>query len=165
VTDKTQLDIIIRDKDNKIVRSEKFSMKDVGDNLEKEVHLALGDQAYLWDEFTPNLYTVELTLRDKSQGSRDFYQTKFGLREIKAENNHILLNGRRIFLRGTLESNIFPLTGYPAMDADGWLKVFTTAKQYGLNHLRFHSWCPPKAAFEVADSLGFYLQVELPLLA
>ena len=165
VTDKTQLDIIIRDKDNKIVRSEKFSMKDVGDNLEKEVHLALGDQAYLWDEFTPNLYTVELTLTDKNQGSRDFYQTKFGLREIKAENNHILLNGRRIFLRGTLESNIFPLTGYPAMDADGWLKVFTTAKQYGLNHLRFHSWCPPKAAFEVADSLGFYLQVELPLWA
>src|SRR5690606_36954349 len=48
---------------------------------------------------------------------------------------------------------------------DGWLKVFTTAKQYGLNHLRFHSWCPPKAAFEVADSLGFYLQVELPLWA
>jgi hypothetical protein len=38
-----------------------------------------------------------------------------------------------------------------------------TAKAYGLNHLRFHSWCPPKAAFEVADEIGMYLQVELPL--
>jgi hypothetical protein len=32
-----------------------------------------------------------------------------------------------------------------------------------LNHLRFHSWCPPEAAFKVADSLGVYLHVELPL--
>ncbi len=49
------------------------------------------------------------------------------------------------------------------MEKSGWLKVFTAARAYGLNHLRFHSWCPPAAAFEVADSLGFYLQVELPL--
>jgi hypothetical protein len=26
--------------------------------------------------------------------------------------------------------------------------------------MRFHSWCPPKAAFEAADQSGFYLQVE-----
>ncbi|AWI08347.1 hypothetical protein [Ereboglobus luteus] len=31
-----------------------------------------------------------------------------------------------------------------------------------MNHFRFHSWCPPKAAFEAADELGFYYQVELP---
>src|SRR5690606_19257201 len=108
---KTQLDVIIRDKDHKIVQSEKFPMKDIGANFEKEIHIALGDQAYLWDEFNPNLYTVELTLRDKSLASTDFYQTKFGLREIKAASNQILLNGHPIFLRGTLESNIFPLTG------------------------------------------------------
>lgn len=68
-----------------------------------------------------------------------------------------------MFLRGTLECCIFPLTGYPPTTKEGWLKVFRSAKEWGLNHLRFHSWCPPKAAFEVADSLGFYLQVELPL--
>lgn len=32
-----------------------------------------------------------------------------------------------------------------------------------MNHLRFHSWCPPEAAFQVADEMGFYLQVELPV--
>lgn len=68
-----------------------------------------------------------------------------------------------MFLRGTLECCIFPLTGYPPTTKEGWSKVFRSAKEWGLNHLRFHSWCPPKAAFEVADSLGFYLQVELPL--
>lgn len=29
-----------------------------------------------------------------------------------------------------------------------------------MNHVRFHSWCPPEAAFHVADSMGIYLQVE-----
>ena len=32
-----------------------------------------------------------------------------------------------------------------------------------MNHLRFHSWCPPEAAFNAADEMGFYLQVELPV--
>ncbi|HQG49158.1 MAG TPA: discoidin domain-containing protein, partial [Sedimentisphaerales bacterium] len=30
----------------------------------------------------------------------------------------------------------------------------------GLNHIRFHSWCPPEAAFVAADELGFYYHVE-----
>ena len=49
------------------------------------------------------------------------------------------------------------------MDKKGWMSLMDTARAYGLNHLRFHSWCPPKAAFEVADEIGMYLQVELPL--
>ncbi|MBC7627439.1 glycoside hydrolase family 2 TIM barrel-domain containing protein, partial [Ferruginibacter sp.] len=64
--------------------------------------------------------------------------------------------------RGTLECSIFPKLGHAPMEKNGWRKVFQTAKTYGLNHLRFHSWCPPAAAFEVADELGFYLQIELP---
>jgi hypothetical protein len=33
---------------------------------------------------------------------------------------------------------------------------------WGINHYRFHSWCPPAAAFEATDELGTYLQAELP---
>src|SRR5690606_34114296 len=28
--------------------------------------------------------------------------------------------------------------------------------------MRFHTWCPPEAAFQAADQLSFYLQVENP---
>ncbi len=91
------------------------------------------------------------------------YETTFGVRQLTSENSLLHINGRRLFLRGTLECAIFPLTGHPPTDRAGWEKVFGTARQYGLNHIRFHSWCPPEAAFAVADSLGFYLQIELPL--
>ena len=80
---------------------------------------------------------------------------EFGMRQIGRNGADLLVNGKKVFLRGTLECCIFPLTGYPPTTKEGWLKVFRSAKEWGLNHLRFHSWCPPKAAFEVADSLGF----------
>lgn len=55
---------------------------------------------------------------------------------------------------------IFPLTGYPSTNKDYWEKIYRTCQEHGLNHVRFHSWCPPRAAFNVADSMGIYLQVE-----
>ncbi len=48
------------------------------------------------------------------------------------------------------------------MDINSWLRVFKIAKSYGINLYRFHSWCPPEAAFKAADELGMYLQPELP---
>lgn len=119
------------------------------------------DDPMLWDEFNPNIYQAIATL--EIDGLSDSKTETFGMRKLT--NHHALLqiNGRRLFLRGTLECCIFPLKGYPPTDKEGWTKVFSAARSYGMNHLRFHSWCPPKAAFEVADEMGFYLQVELPL--
>ncbi|WP_076932178.1 sugar-binding domain-containing protein [Proteiniphilum saccharofermentans] len=121
----------------------------------------LMDDPLLWDEFNPNIYSVTATLQ-----SDEFIDTKneiFGMRKLTNKDALLQINDRRLFLRGTLECAIFPLKGYPPTDKAGWKKVFSTARDYGLNHIRFHSWCPPKAAFEVADEMGFYLQVELPL--
>ncbi|MDE6549044.1 MAG: glycoside hydrolase family 2, partial [Muribaculaceae bacterium] len=112
-----------------------------------------------WSEFNPEVLTLSLQL-DRFPEIR---QVDFGMREVKAEDNSIKINGDPVFLRGTLECCIFPLTGTPPTDEEGWEKVFTAAKEWGLNHLRFHSWCPPDAAFRVADRMGFYLQVECPL--
>ncbi|MGN7722915.1 glycoside hydrolase family 2 protein [Chitinophaga sp. 22620] len=125
-----------------------------------ELTLQFGPDMKTWDEFHPHVYTLQTTLA--AGNGKDAHRTTFGMREVTNKNALLQVNGKRIFLRGTLECNIFPLTGHPPMDRKGWLKVFSSAKAYGLNHLRFHSWCPPTAAFEVADSMGFYLQVELP---
>lgn len=121
----------------------------------------MGDSFKLWSELTPNVY--ELTVSLNTEGYNSTKQTTFGMREIRRQGASVLLNDKKVFMRGTLECCIFPLTGHPPMEKAGWEKVMKTAREWGLNHLRFHSWCPPKAAFEVADELGFYLQVELPL--
>lgn len=116
------------------------------------------DNVRLWSEFTPNVYHLHAVLSSKDGVCEK--NINFGFRDLKINGTHFDINGRPIFLRGTLECCVFPKTGYPAMDNEYWTKIYTTCKNYGLNHVRFHSWCPPAAAFHVADSMGVYLQVE-----
>ena len=72
-------------------------------------------------------------------------------------------DGRPVFLRGKHDACVFPLTGHTPMDKASWVDYFQRCKDYGMNHVRFHSWCPPEAAFAAADELGIYLQPELPI--
>ena len=125
-----------------------------------ELDFAMGNDVKLWSGLSPNLYKA--TALVSGLGVKIELSRQFGMRKLTNKNSAFQLNGENIFLRGTLECCIFPLTAYPAMDNAGWEKVFQTARNWGLNHLRFHSWCPPRYAFEVADKMGFYLQVELP---
>lgn len=121
-------------------------------------YVPLGPDAQLWDEFSPAFYRLSATLQ--TGGEKDNRTVDFGLREFKAEGTRFTVNGRPVFLRGTLECCVFPLTGYPATDRACWEKIYRACQDHGLNHVRFHSWCPPEAAFHVADSMGMYLQVE-----
>ncbi len=135
----------------------------------KKINFTAGDEVSfdyyienpkLWDEFSPELYEAVAEL--KCGKYRDTEISDFGMRKLTNQNSQLQINGRNIFLRGTLECCVFPLKGYPPTDEKSWRKVFSTTQSYGLNHIRFHSWCPPEAAFKVADEMGIYLQIELP---
>ena len=125
-----------------------------------EITCSLGDDCKFWDEFSPNLYQLQLDLNVAQLHDSDQVTELFGMRDFKVEGTRFAVNGRSIFLRGTLECAIFPKTGYPPTDVDEWRRILTVIKNHGLNHMRFHSWCPPEAAFIAADLEGIYLQVE-----
>lgn len=125
-----------------------------------EVEYPLGDQARLWDEFSPKLYHLDVSL--ESGTVRDRRVVDFGLREFKTRDGQFTINGRTTFLRGKHDGCVFPLTGHPPMDVDGWMKYLQVCKDYGINHIRCHTWVPPEAALAAADRLGIYFQPELP---
>ncbi|WP_029288447.1 sugar-binding domain-containing protein [Pedobacter sp. R20-19] len=126
-----------------------------------EIDLPMGNKIATWDEFDPALYRLTATLL-ADDGKKDEKQIQFGMREFKAVGRSFEINGRPVFLRGTVNNCEFPLTGYPSMDVAAWERIFKISKAHGLNHMRFHSWCPPEAAFIAADLTGFYLQPEGP---
>ncbi|WP_182954741.1 sugar-binding domain-containing protein [Pedobacter gandavensis] len=109
----------------------------------------------LWDEFSPNRYRMEVKLANKNDKSVDF-----GFRSIGHTKSKVLINNQPVFMRGNLDCVHFPITGYPSCEVKDWERIFKVYKSYGLNHVRFHSWCPPEAAFEAADKLGIYIQAE-----
>lgn len=127
---------------------------EAGGSAELEVDLS---GAKLWDEFTPNLSEVAIKLGEDERSVR------FGMRNFAASGTQFTLNGRPAFLRGTLECSVWPLTGYPPTDVPSWRRIFRIEKSYGLNFIRFHSWCPPDAAFTAADLEGIMIQAEGPM--
>ena len=130
------------------------------DTVVADINLMLGNKMLLWDEFDPALYRLQVT--SISPSGKDSKQVQFGMREITSNGNKLQVNGRTVYLRGDLNNCEFPLTGYPPTDVASWRRIYKIAKTHGLNHFRFHSWCPPEAAFIAADEYGFYLQPEAP---
>ena len=130
-----------------------------GDNP-LEMELPMGQNFLTWDEFSPALYRLTATLKNGKQ--IETKQVQFGMREFTINGKWFYVNGRKTMLRGTVENCDFPLTGYAPMDVASWERVFRICRNYGLNHMRFHSFCPPEAAFIAADLVGFYLQPEGP---
>ncbi len=125
--------------------------------------LSLSPSALLkkWDEYEGNLHTISVSLMDCNQIVSQ-KEASFGIREISYdESGRLTLNGRRIFLRSETNCALFPATGHPPMDENSWEKIMLTYRSYGVNCIRFHSWCPPKAAFDAADRLGMLIQPEL----
>lgn len=115
-----------------------------------------------WDEFYPHLYTLNVRLIH-NLSTTDEKSVRFGMRTVKSENKEFFINGKSMSLRGTIDCAQNMLTGYPPVDIEHWRRNFRTVKAYGLNHVRFHAWCPPEAAFCAADELGVYISVEMPL--
>ena len=145
----------IREKDSrKKIHEENLTSPD------KKISIILepDKEIQFWNEFNPFMYELEVVAEpDENADSR---RLSFGFSEVSKSEHHVLINKEKVFLRGNLDCIHFPLTGYPAMDVYSWKKIFKTYKEYGLNHVRFHSWCPPEAAFEAADELGIYIQAE-----
>ena len=139
-------------------QSHSFTLS-AGENI-LTMEYPMGQNVKLWSEFHPEVYLLTSTLTGRTPEITDTYQATFGMREFKVSGKQLQVNGNPTFLRGTLECAIFPKTGYPATDIREWLRIFNVCRAHGLNHMRFHSWCPPEAAFDAADQTGFYLSVE-----
>ena len=127
--------------------------------VQQEVTVALPEKVRLWDEFNPNLYRLSCRLQS-GKDKVDEREVTFGCRTWSVENGQLMLNGHPAFMRGALDCAAFPLTGYPPTDKKSWMRELRICRDHGINHIRFHSWCPPEAAFEAADELGMYFMIE-----
>jgi Glycosyl hydrolases family 2, TIM barrel domain len=126
----------------------------------------LNDILKEWDEYTKSLYQIEIAIiNPKGEYLCEKYSVYTGRRFVESKGHELRINHRRISLRGSLDCAIYPLTGACPFDIESWVGILGKIKEFGMNHYRFHSWCPPRSAFIAADQLGMYLQVELSCFA
>ena len=145
---------IIDQSTGKTIGSTTTTVQAAAGKSDPQITLKTSSAPALWSEFSPRLHSASTSVGNET------IATRFGFREIRADGRTIMVNDVPVFLRGNLDCGAFPLTGHPSTDRAEWLRIFKVYKAYGLNHARFHSWCPPEAAFAAADELGIFLQVE-----
>ncbi len=121
-----------------------------------EAEMALAGEDLLWDEYHTKLLQAVVLVDAES------ISTIFGIRKLSTDGRRLLVNDKQVFLRGKHDGLVFPRTGYAPMTVEEWKQVFATMKEYGINHYRFHTCCPPDAAFAAADEMGIYMEPELP---
>lgn len=126
----------------------------VPDGIIRSSHLYSDDTQTNWNGV---IGRMELRPADKPQK-----QSAASLPRLEIVEGRFQAGGHPVFLRGKHDACVFPHTGHTPMDKASWLDYFQRCREYGINHVRFHSWCPPEAAFAAADQLGIYLQPELP---
>ena len=124
--------------------------------------LYLGESMLLWDEFSPNLYEIDVSLTARTNRGEYSDQTRecFGMRDFTREGMQLCSNGRKVFLRGDLggiESNL------GEDERAYWRRIMARYREWGINHLRFHTKVPNECVFDAADEFGVYLQIELSL--
>ena len=123
-----------------------------------EYEYFFGEDAQLWSEYNPVIYRLTLEI----EGTGEKTSTISGLREFSASGMEFCINGTPVFLRGKHDGLVFPLTGAFPTDVEEWINVFKIAKSYGINHYRYHTCCPPEAAFTAADLMGIYMEPQQP---
>ncbi len=118
--------------------------------------IPLGSSSALWDEYHPCLHTLAC------RAGNDTFLYTFGLRTLSHDGRRLTINGKETFLRGKHEALVFPNHDGLPMDEASWESYLGTVAEYGFNHIRCHTCCPPEAAFDCADRLGMYIEPELP---
>ena len=144
--------VIIGRKDGEILHQAEYDFSE--GKLRAEVTLT--GENLLWDEYHTNLLTAKVCVGEES------VTETFGIRKLSTDGRRLLVNDKQVFWRGKHDGLVFPRTGYAPMTVEEWKQVFATAKEYGINHYRFHTCCPPDAAFAAADEMGIYMEPELP---
>ena len=156
---KVQMSFDIKDLDAKII-IESFNLEEelIKGINHKTIRVDLDGRLKKWSEFNPTVYVLNTHI--VTNKSDDHLETEFGFLKISKNKHQVLINDKPVFLRGNLDCIHFPLTGYPSTSIEEWARIFKIYKSYGLNHVRFHSWCPPEAAFKAANRQGIYIQAE-----
>ena len=110
----------------------------------------------LWSAENPNLYRLLLTLKDSSGKVIEVIPVNVGFREVELKNGDLLVNGKRIFIKGTNRHEHHPTRGQYVKPED-MIQDIKIMKQHNLNAVRTSHYPNTPAWYDMCDRYGIYL--------
>ncbi len=109
-----------------------------------------------WTAETPYLYRLVLTLKDPQGKAIDFESCRVGFRQVEIKDSLILLNGKRLVLRGVDRHEHHPERGR-ALTEDDMRTEIKLMKQFNFNAVRTSHYPDDPFWYELCDEYGIYL--------
>ena len=109
-----------------------------------------------WTAETPNLYTLEIQLKDAHDATVQRITTKVGFRSVEIKDGQLLVNGIPTRLRGVNRHEMDPKTG-KVMTEERMLQDIRLMKQANINAVRTCHYPNCERWYELCDSLGLYV--------
>ncbi|MDO9628275.1 MAG: beta-glucuronidase, partial [Acholeplasmataceae bacterium] len=145
---------VITDGEIKLVSVKDKNQQVVGFSSDQD-GMIIVHRPHLWDVGAGYLYTLEVTTHT------DYYQERFGIREIEIQKDQLLLNGKKIYLKGFGMHEDHIIIGKGANSAHH-IKDMNLLKWVHANSLRTSHYPYAEEIYDLADQLGFLIINEIP---
>ncbi|MBD5307748.1 MAG: beta-galactosidase [Bacteroides sp.] len=117
------------------------------------------EDAQLWDAEHPRLYHLELNITGSDGKLSEKTGRKFGVKEVKTDGNRLLVNGKKVKLRGACRHDMHPTLGRSTnaeLDSIDALLF----KEANMNFVRTSHYPPSEKFAEMCDKYGIYMECE-----
>ncbi|HEU4672596.1 MAG TPA: glycoside hydrolase family 2 TIM barrel-domain containing protein [Candidatus Limnocylindrales bacterium] len=113
-------------------------------------------EAEPWTAETPSLYTLAVRLRSPDGEVVEETSVRVGFRRVEVRGLDLLINGRRVFIRGVNHHDFDRRTGR-VVTPEGLRADLVLMKQFGFNAVRTSHYPPDPAFLDLTDELGLYV--------
>ena len=122
---------------------------------EKTVTLNSLSSLHPWSAEDPYLYTVVISQKDENGTEEMAFSTKYGFKTVKISGTQLLVNGKRIFVKGVNTQDTHPEYGR-AIDMETMLKDIKMMKQANVNTIRTSHYPRQPKMYAMMDAFGMY---------
>lgn len=122
---------------------------------EKTITLSGLSNLHPWSAEDPYLYTVVVNQKDENGAEEMAFSTKYGFKTVTISNKQLLVNGKRIFVKGVNTQDTHPEYGR-AIDMETMLKDIKMMKQANVNTIRTSHYPRQPKMYAMMDAFGMY---------
>ena len=108
-----------------------------------------------WSAEDPYLYTVVVSQKDENGAEEMAFSTKYGFKTVTISGTQLLVNGKRIFVKGVNTQDTHPEYGR-AIDMETMLKDIKMMKQANVNTIRTSHYPRQPKMYAMMDAFGMY---------
>ena len=137
-------------------RTRKWQSRVSGDSLHMVRHIR---SPRLWSAETPDLYDMEITVRDLSGEVTHIARTCVGFRDVEVKGSQLLVNGKPVLIKGVNRHEITPDRGY-CITKEEMEEDFRQLKLLNINAVRTAHYPNDPYWYELCDRYGMYVMDE-----